>query len=252
MKTQPALTLIASAIALSLPVALAPQTHAATVVAPDQTSNNGTNTALRDRNRTYLIQYGASLLTGINIGDQITGLTFRIGSDSADLSSPAASFTNWDLTLAQAANPISGLSTTFADNLTNPVLVRSGALSFAAGAFPGGALNPTTNPFGPVINFTTPYTYQGGDLVALISHTAGTDTIGFLDSLDVSAPGYGSLFGALSATSFNATSGDEASVTITQFTTSPALPPATTPEPSALVGLGAVIALGFGLKRRHA
>lgn len=249
MKTQPVLTLIATAIALSLPVTLASQTHAATVVAPNQTSTGGTNTVLRDLDRTYLIQYGASLLSGINIGDQITGLSFRIGSASAQPSSPAASFTNWDLTLAQATNPISGLSTTFANNLTNPVQVRSGALSFSAGAFQGGAVNPTTNPFGPVINFTTPYTYQGGDLVVLISHTAGTNTVGFLDSLNTGAPGYGSLFRALTANSFNATSGDNASVTITQFTTSPA---AQTPEPSALVGLGAIVALGLGLKRRHA
>ena len=80
MKTQPALTLIATAIALSLPVALAPQTHAATVVAPNQTANAGISTALNNGNRTYLMQYGASLLSGINVGDQITGLTFRISS----------------------------------------------------------------------------------------------------------------------------------------------------------------------------
>ena len=246
MKTQPDLTLIATAIALSLPVALAPQTHAATVVAPNQTANAGISTALNNGNRTYLMQYGASLLSGINVGDQITGLTFRISSGQSNPSSPAASFTNWDLTLAQAANPISSLSTTFANNLTNPVLVRSGALSFAAGAFPGGAVNPTTNPFGPVINFTKPYTYQGGDLVVLISHTAGTDSIGFLDALSST-----SLFRALSANSFNATSGSNQAVTITQFTTSPALPPATTPEPSALVGLGVIVALGAGFKHRH-
>ena len=204
MKTQPALTLIATAIALSLPVALAPQTHAATVVAPNQTANAGISTALNNGNRTYLMQYGASLLSGINVGDQITGLTFRISSGQSNPSSPATSFTNWDLTLAQAANPISSLSTTFASNLTNPVLVRSGALAFAAGAFPGGAVNPTTNPFGPVINFTTPYTYQGGDLVVLISHTGGTNAVGFLDALNIGAPGYDSVFRALSANLFNA------------------------------------------------
>ncbi|WP_260442118.1 PEP-CTERM sorting domain-containing protein [Microcystis aeruginosa] len=258
MKTQPALTLIATAIALSLPVALAPQTHAATVVAPNQTSNAGLSTALIDGNRTYLMQYGASLLSGINVGDQITGLTFRLSSSgtgsSVPPSSPATSFTNWDLTLAQAANPISSLSTTFASNLTNPVLVRSGALAFAAGAFPGGAVNPTTNPFGPVINFTTPYTYQGGDLVVLISHTGGTNAVGFLDALNIGAPGYDSVFRALSANLFNAAIATTSyqSFTITQFTTSPALPPATTPEPSALVGLGAVVGLGASFKRRRA
>jgi hypothetical protein len=197
------------------------------------------------------LQYGSSLLTGINVGDQISGLTFRIVSDTVRNSSPASTFTNWDLTLAQAVNTVPNMSTTFADNMLNPVQVRNGSLSFSAGAFQGGAVNPTTNPFGPVITFSTPYTYQGGDLVVLISHTPGSLSIGGLDALSTSSSGYGTDYRAFTANSFNGISGLQISMTITQFTTAPATPVPFEFSPALGLGvLGGLFAVKKFVKRK--
>lgn len=223
----------------------------AVVTVPDGiTSTSGTNTALSASDRTYQMQFGASYLGGISVGDKITGISFRISSDDVYSDSPASSFTNWDLTLAQAANSVSTMSTTFANNMSDPTLVRSGALSFTAGEFQGGAVNPNTNPFGPVIAFSTPYTYQGGDLVVLISHTAGTSTVGFLDSLNSSSPVYGSGYRALSANDYGATTATNStpSLTITQFTIESGSP--VVPEPSMMV-IASVLGIGGYVGKRR-
>jgi hypothetical protein len=221
------------------------------VTVPDGiTSTGGFNPALNDGNRTYQMQFGASYLGGISVGDKITGISFRIASNSQEPDSPASSFTNWDLTLAQAANSVSTMSTTFANNMSDPELVRSGALSFAAGAFQGGAVNPNTNPFGPVIAFSTPYTYRGGDLVVLISHTAGTSTVGFLDSLNSSSPAYGSGYRALRTSAYGATTAttSDATLTITQFTIESGSP--VVPEPSMMV-IASVLGIGGYVGKRR-
>jgi hypothetical protein len=213
-----------------------------TVVAPNQQSNQELSTALNNSDRTYQMQYGASLLTGINIGDQITGLTFRIASDSSRPSSPATTFADYEIYLGQAVNSVANMSATFADNMSNSSQVRDGALSFTAGAFQGGAVNPTTNPFGPVISFDTPYTYQGGDLVVLINHTPGSSSVGFLDSLNTSASGYGTNYRAFVQTTFGATTGSPISMTITQFSVES---PTAVPEPVTI--LGTLLAGGIGV-----
>ncbi|MBL1209386.1 PEP-CTERM sorting domain-containing protein [Geminocystis sp. GBBB08] len=196
---------------------------------------------MSDLNRAYQMQYGASLLTGINIGDQITGLTFRIASNSSRSSSPATTFADYEIYLAQAVNSVANMSTTFASNMSNTSQVRDGGLSFSAGAFQGGAVNPTTNPFGPVINFDTPYTYQGGDLVVLIRHTAGSSDVGFLYSLSTTASGYGTDYRAFFGTSFGATTGSQNSLHITQFSVTPTA----VPEPVTI--LGTLLAGGIGM-----
>ncbi|MBL1211526.1 PEP-CTERM sorting domain-containing protein [Geminocystis sp. GBBB08] len=215
--------------------------NALTVTTPNLQSTTGNNTALSISNRTYQMQYGASLLTGINIGDVITGLTFRISSNLLNSNSLAASFTDYEIYLSQAVNTIANMSTTFANNQSNSVQVRDGALSFNANDFQGGALNPSTNPFGPVISFDNPYTYQGGDLVVLIQHTPSSSNIGFLDALNTSTPGYGTDFRAFTGNSFGATTGTQASITITQFT----VEPQAVPEPLTI--LGTLASLGFGI-----
>lgn len=222
--------------------------QAITVVAPNQQSNTGLSTGLNDADRTYQMQFGSNLLTGINVGDSITGLTFRISSNQVTPSSPASSFTDYEIYLAEAANAISSMSNTFANNMINSVQVRDGGLSFDEGDFQGGALNPNTNPFGPVINFSTPYTYLGGDLVVLISHTPGSATIGFLDALTTSAPGYGTDFQAFSAGSFGATTGSQQAMTITQFTVAQAQP---IPEPVTILGTLASLGFGFVFKKKQ-
>lgn len=205
-------------------------THALNITAPSAytgTAGNGITVALfNNSNRTYQQQIAGSQLSGIAIGDSITGVTYRIGSDIARPNSLAATFANWDLTLAQAANSIGSMSTTYASNMTNPILVRSGALSLAANDFIGGATSPSVNPFGVKISFTTPYIYQGGDLVFLVSHTAGSSPVGSFDALLVSTSGYGTDFRAMFDTLYNGTTAEVSNTNfaITQFTTIASVP----------------------------
>jgi len=70
------------------------------------------------------------------------------------------------------------------------------------------------------------YVYQGGDLVMQFTHTGSNSTnTTFLDAATSAVPGYGSLFRAISANSFAATSGSASSVTIVEIIT--ATPPIT-------------------------
>ncbi|NOS87305.1 MAG: PEP-CTERM sorting domain-containing protein [Methylococcaceae bacterium] len=222
--------------------------HASTIVAPnayDATAGNvANNTAINSSARTYEMQIAASQLAGMAVGSSINGLAWRLASNE-----PAASgVRNWsdfEITLGQAANTIAGMSTTFAANLLNPVLVRDGALSYDLSGFSNAG---TPKPFAPSISFFTPYTYLGGDLVVLISHSIATGgTNSFLDALNTAAAGYGSDFKALSASTFNASTGNQQSFAITQFDFTTASTAVPEPEFMALVGIGM---LGLMARRR--
>ncbi len=156
-------------------------------------------------------------LGGLPVGASITELRFRLDTNATITVFPTNTVTwsDYEVTLAQAANPISGMSTNFASNLLSPVLVKSGALSLSPNSFTTSA---SPNPFGSLVVFDTPYVYQGGDLVMLFRHP-GSDSAStaFLDALNSSTPGYGTDFRAFSATSFSATFGIQASVTIAQI-----------------------------------
>ena len=135
------------------------------------------------------VVYGSALLGALGIGDQITGLTFRVGGGSAGLA--AQTVTTYEIRLSQSQNAPGSLSTTFASNRgADEVIVRSGQLTINAGDFPGGA---TPNAFGAIIPFSTPYTFAGGPLLLEIAYT------GFLRGTladDPNVSGLQSLFGS--------------------------------------------------------
>jgi hypothetical protein len=191
------------------------------VVAPtNYTATYGTgglNTLLRNSGfpRTYQMQFSQAALGGLPVGAKITELRFRLMTNSAAFPANTVTWSDYQVTLAQAANPVSAMSTSFAANMLSPVLVKDGALSISANTF---ATSAGVNPFCSLVVFDTPYVYQGGDLVMLFSHT-GSDSASsaFLDAVTSSTPGYGTDFRAFSATSFGATAGSQASVTIAQI-----------------------------------
>ena len=187
--------------------------------------NGGLNTLTRGDGfpRTYQQQFTEAELAaqGLMPGMTITGVTWRASiSTSNDPTWPppgGATWSDYQITLAEAANPINAMSSTFADNMLNPVLVRSGELTIPEGTFENTSpAAPDPNPWGYEITFQ-PYTYAGGDLVILYSHP-GSNLAGhiFLDRV-ASNDAWGR---AVSASTFLATTGGgpTASFTINRLT----------------------------------
>jgi hypothetical protein len=207
---------------------LAPPPAPPSVVAPDDytsfAGNGSLNTLVRNTGapRTYQMQFTPDALGGLPAGAQIRELRFRLATNST-LNFPAATvnWSDYEVTLAQAANPIASMSTTFAANLLNPVLVKDGALSIGANQFSTGG-NP--NSFATLLALDTPYRYQGGDLVMHFTHP-GSDstTTTIFDALPSSTPGYGTSFRALSANAFAATTGTAAPVIIVEIVFTPSI-----------------------------
>ncbi|HEY5910552.1 MAG TPA: hypothetical protein VJA21_08110 [Verrucomicrobiae bacterium] len=233
--------------AASLTMAQIVFTYPATVVVPDDfaaaAGTTGVNTLLRNSGnpRTYQMQLTPTALGGLPIGAQITELRFRLGTSTAPGTTfPATNITwsDYEVTLAQAANPIAAMSTDFAANMISPVRVKDGALSLRAKTFTTSA---GINPFCSLVVFDTPYVYQGGDLIMLFSHPGSdsTSTPPYLDSVSSSTPGYGAAFRALTASSFHAASGSQASLSIAQIVYTGPLDEAISPEGSNVVISGA-------------
>jgi hypothetical protein len=205
--------------AVTLPSVVAPAAYTSV-------AGNGTlNTLVRGANapRTYEMQFTPGVLGGLPAGARITQLLFRLSTSTAgSFPITTASWSDYEVTLAQAANPISSMSASFSANLRNPVLVKSGPLSISANQFTAGA-NP--NQFGTLVVLDTPYVYQGGDLVMHFTHPGSdyTNTVPFLDAASSAAPGYGTSFRAISASTFGATSGTAASVTIVGIVFTPTI-----------------------------
>jgi hypothetical protein len=199
------------------------------VVAPDDYTSvagtTGLNTLFRGTGlpRTYQMQFTPDALGGLPAGVRITALRFRQSTNTPAANFPIAtvSWSDYEVTLAQAANPITSISTTFAANLLNPVKVKDGALSIGANQFTVGG-NP--NAFATLMVLDAPYVYQGGDLVMQFTHTGSDSTnFAFLDAVLSTSPGYGTAFRALSANTFGAPSGTAASVTIVEIVFAPTI-----------------------------
>jgi hypothetical protein len=109
--------------------------------------------------------FSSSLLTSLSVGDWINAIAFRVNGTETAL--PAQTIPIYDISLSESPNAPGSLSATFADNRGADFLtVRSGSLTINAGDFPGGS---SPNDFG-WISFTTPYQYQGGDLLIEVAY----------------------------------------------------------------------------------
>lgn len=169
--------------------------------------------------------YDASVLSSMPVGSVITGIQLRL-SNLATTNFPASTFTapRYDLRLAQTTLTPATMSITFANNLLNPVLVRSGSLTLNANSYTSGASATTPEAWGPVIPFTTPYAYAGGPLVMEFRTTSPSPTgAHFADQINNSA------FGASRHATTNAdattSTNNSADVLIVQLTyTTPTTP----------------------------
>jgi len=186
--------------------------------------------------------YGASELREVPPGSLITGLTWRLDSEVGRQSWPstAATFAQYDIQLSMSLNAPGSLSQTFADNIgPDAVTTRSGPLTIPSGAFPGGML---PNPFGLEIAFTTPYVYNGGDLLITIRNIGQRDPTAVDAVVDYDSKTFQTIF----TRSTTATIGIFQPTSIARLTVTPI------PEPStlSLLGLGACCLLGYCWRRR--
>lgn len=116
-----------------------------------------------------------SQLLGLQVGDVITGMQLRL--DSTWLASAASSNTNFDVSIGPSNFAPGSLTSSVAGNQgAGTVLARSGSIDFPLNSFSFGS---SPNSFGPLIPFTTNYTYTGGNLLLTISHQAPSAELDF-------------------------------------------------------------------------
>ncbi len=163
---------------------LAAQADVSPNIGTETTAASGINTPIRNAPRTYEAYYNSSAFSAVTQPTTLTGIQFRLAIDSNWLPSgysgstwPNApiNFSDFTITLAAATPQLNAdgeflsLTPTFASYLSNPVVVRSGALTFDAGSF---SADGSIHPWGSTVSFTTSYTLQPGQsLVLLINHS---------------------------------------------------------------------------------
>jgi hypothetical protein len=147
--------------------------------APTVEGNSGNSSPFEQVAGRFQSVYSAGLL-GIPAGSRITGMRFRL--DGAAPPFNAVTISNFEIRLSTSVNPPGSLSATFAANRgDDEVIVRTGPLSIAPADYPTGG---TPNAFGPTIQFSQPFTYQGGSLLLEVGYTGlpaaearGTDNV---------------------------------------------------------------------------
>jgi hypothetical protein len=146
------------------------------VVPPANANMSGTGGTFTLLTSDYTGQqvFSASLLSGLPVGSVIDGFHFRLAPGQSTVTS-AVSSSHFDISIGPSVFHPGSLSTSTAGNEgPGTVLARSGPITFPANSFVGGA---GPNPFGPLISFTTPYTYTGSDLLLTFSDTAFTSSV---------------------------------------------------------------------------
>ncbi|MFA7445886.1 MAG: Ig-like domain-containing protein [Flavobacteriaceae bacterium] len=191
---------------------------AQTVVVPNSlentTSTGGFTGPLANTARSYQLLIHENQLTALQ-GQQLNGITFR-PSASASSTWPAsqAIYGDYDIYLSPGVAPVDR-SLTFANNITGTqTQVRSGSLTIEAGSYPAGG--GTT--FGPVIDFTTPYTYSGGHLLVEIRHTGSNSSSKVVEAvLTTNSSLYGVAVSGCWGSGYTSTGGSQGNAAVVQF-----------------------------------
>jgi hypothetical protein len=179
------ITVRASALLLISILISSNAAHSATVITGDGLPSNGLFSSLsREAPRVLQQFYDASFFSSIGSPVEFTTMSFRL-PPIADVNYPALgdlNFARYDITLAKpsaAAAGANGLtSATFADNMLDPVLVRSGPLTIPQNAFISNAPGEDSE-FSFEIAFDTSYPYTpGDDVVMLVRHSGHGDVNG--------------------------------------------------------------------------
>lgn len=241
MTRRPSFCLLAAAALAAAPLISAPAVAQNVVVPNDRAATAGTGVFLGPLTvgpRTYQLLVDESQLTGL-LGQEIVGVRWRLGSGLTAAYPPAdTTIASFDIRLSAGVDP-SARSLTFANNAAGPqTLVRSGPLTLSAGAFP---VTTAPHPFGPVIGFSTGYTYTGGDLLLELRHTGLGINSASVDAITTSTVPYGTGVSAAWQSSYTATTGSQGNAIITEFVV---------PEPAA-IGMAGVAAVMLVARRRR-
>lgn len=177
---------------------LAMGTHGAvaqtSVTVPDLTASSGFTGVYASSARTYQLIIDDTLLTSLN-GKYLTSIAFRLPSNATS-SWPAtdATFASYEVYLSNGVEPPNRQLDFTANVVGTQTQVRSGALVVPAGALTSGS---DPNAFSHVINFNTPYLYNGTNLVVEIRHTGNDiNSSRSTNSTGTSTAGYGTLYTA--------------------------------------------------------
>ena len=158
--------------------------QAAFVVTGEGLPFSGFSSLSREADRVLQQFYDDTYFSSIAQPLAITAMSFRLPA-IAETDYPALgdlNFGRYDITLAKpsaASAAANGLtSATFADNMIDAVLVRSGPITIPLGSFESNAANEDAE-FSFVFQFDTPYLFTPGqDLVMLVRHDGHGDVNG--------------------------------------------------------------------------
>lgn len=202
----------------------------------DVEGNSSSSSLFQSGAASLQVYYSEGFLNaaGITPGVVINGLAYRRNSGGATGPGGDTTFASYNILMSQSFDLPSSMTTTFANNVVGPqTQVHSGSLTFPANSMPGGA---TPNAFGPVIDFSTPYTYTGGSMLIEVRRSARSgDTVSFNTDVDNTAAtqvGARWLFNTSSDAAVTGTLSSSGQIFQLQYT------PIPEPSSAALVGLG--------------
>jgi hypothetical protein len=180
---KPRFSVVGSLSSFSVLLVCAASSNAQIVVRNSNAANEGTRNTFAPFNVnpvTYQMVINASELGALNVGDQITGLAFRLDNTTGSQTTGPTqnlTFADYDVYMGKLDDQwvpnftSPNLASNYAPGAGGRVQVRDGSYILPANSLPGGS---TPNAFGSDVAFNLNsggYAYQGGSLIIEIRHS---------------------------------------------------------------------------------